>query len=118
MGSRLSLLPGVIVMSQGPSFQVNAGTSFRFLLSKGRDSYQAFQIGLWSRISNKIQTGVLNDAAIISTRFDYDSFSIGFSYDINVSPLKAASKSHGGFEFAMVYKICGPVRRGVYCPNF
>lgn len=118
MGSRLSLLPGVIVMSQGPSFQVNAGTSFRFLLSKGRDSYQAFQVGLWSRISNKIQTGVLNDAAIISTRFDYDSFSIGFSYDINVSPLKAASKSHGGFEFAMVYKICGPVRRGVYCPNF
>lgn len=118
MGRRLSLLPGVIVMSQGPSFQVNAGTSFRFLLSKGRNTTQSFQIGLWSRISNKIQTGVLNDAAIISTRFDYDNFSIGFSYDINVSPLRAASKSQGGFEFAIVYKIDGPVRRGVYCPNF
>ena len=118
MGRRLSLLPGVIVMSQGPSFQVNAGTSFRFLLSKGRNTNQSFQLGLWSRISNKIQTGVLNDAAIISTRFDYDNFSIGFSYDINVSPLKKASKAQGGFEFALVYKICGPVRRGVYCPNF
>ena len=118
LNNRLSLLPGVIIMSQGPSFQVNAGTSFRFLLSKGRDSNQSFQIGLWSRISNKIETGVLTDAAIISTRFDYDNFSIGFSYDINVSPLKAASKYHGGFEFAMMYKICGPVRRGVYCPSF
>ncbi len=118
LNNRLSLLPGVIVMSQGPSFQINAGTSFRFLLSKGRNSNQSFQIGLWSRISNKIETGVLTDAAIISTRFDYDNFSLGFSYDINVSPLKAASKYHGGFEFALMYKICGPVRRGVYCPSF
>ncbi len=118
VSDRFGLLPGVIVMSQGPSFQVNAGTSFRFLLSRGRNAYQAFQFGLWTRISNKIETGVLNDAAILSTRFDYDSFSLGFSYDINVSPLRPASNANGGFEFALVYKICGPVRRGVYCPNF
>ncbi|MBL7794138.1 MAG: hypothetical protein JNK77_17545, partial [Saprospiraceae bacterium] len=43
---------------------------------------------------------------------------LGFSYDINVSPLRPASNSNGGFEFALQYKICGPERRGVYCPNF
>jgi type IX secretion system PorP/SprF family membrane protein len=117
MSNRFGLVPGVIVMSQGPSFQVNAGTSFKFLLGS-RQTYQAFQIGLWTRISNKIETGVLNDAAIISTRFDYENFSLGFSYDINVSPLRAASNSNGGFEFSMAYKICGLERRGVYCPNF
>lgn len=114
---RFALLPGVIMMSQGPSFEVNAGTSFRFLLGKGRTN-QSFQFGLWSRVSNKIQSGVLTDAAILSTRFDYDNFGIGFSYDINVSSLSRASNNHGGFEFALVYKICGPERRGVYCPNF
>ena len=117
MGRRFGLVPGVIVMNQGPSFQVNAGTSFKFLLGNRR-TYQAFQLGLWTRISNKIETGVLNDAAIISTRFDYENFSLGFSYDINVSPLRAASNSNGGFEFALAYKICGLERRGVYCPNF
>ncbi len=117
-GSNFGLVPGVIVMSQGPSFQVNAGTSFKFLLNRSRENYQAFQLGLWSRISNKIESGVLTDAAILSTRFDYNSFSIGFSYDVNVSPLKPASNANGGFEFALTYKICGPVRRGVYCPNF
>ncbi|MEO1714317.1 MAG: hypothetical protein AAFU60_13380, partial [Bacteroidota bacterium] len=62
--------------------------------------------------------GVLMDAMILSTRFDYDSFSLGFSYDINVSELVPASNNNGAFEFALVYKICGPTRRGVYCPRF
>ncbi|MCG8329859.1 MAG: PorP/SprF family type IX secretion system membrane protein [Chitinophagales bacterium] len=117
MGRRFGLVPGVIVMNQGPSFQVNAGTSFKFLLGNRR-TYQAFQLGLWTRISNKIETGVLNDAAIISTRFDYENFSLGFSYDINISPLRVASNANGGFEFSLAYKICGLERRGVYCPNF
>jgi type IX secretion system PorP/SprF family membrane protein len=119
MTDRFGILPGVIVMSQGPSFQVNAGTSFKFLLGTGRQpGDQSFQFGLWTRVSNKIQSGVLNDAVIASTRFDYDNFSLGFSYDINISPLRAASNANGGFELALVYKICGPSRRGVYCPSF
>ena len=118
LSDRVGLVPGIIVMSQGPSFQVNTGTSLKFLLGKTRDAYQAFQMGVWARISNKIETGVLNDAIILSTRFDYNDFSLGFSYDLNVSPLKPASNSVGGFEFALVYKICGLERRNVYCPNF
>lgn len=117
LGRRFGLVPGVLVMSQGPSFQTNAGMSFKFLLGDLR-SNQSFQFGIWSRISNKIETGVLNDAAILSTRFDYDQFSIGFSYDINVSPLRTASNYNGSFEFALQYKVCGKERRGVYCPNF
>ncbi len=126
VGDRFGLVPGVIAMRQGPSFQVNAGTSFKFLLGS-RQEYQAFQIGLWTRLGNKFQpaeegaseqVGILSDAAIISTRFDYESFSLGFSYDVNISPLKTASNNNGGFELALVYKICGQARRGVYCPNF
>lgn len=116
--SRVGFVPGVIAMWQGPSFQVNTGTSLKFLLAGNRRTYQAFQIGIWGRISNKINTGVLMDAAILSTRFDYNNFSLGFSYDINVSDLVPASNNNGAFEFSLVYKICGPERRGVYCPRF
>ena len=47
-----------------------------------------------------------------------EQFNIGFSYDINTSTLRTASNGNGAFEFSLVYKICGPERRGVYCPNF
>lgn len=112
----IGILPGVIVMSQGPSFQVNAGTSFRFRMGRSAQSVQSFQLGAWARIANKVPEGILTDAIILSTRFDYDNFTLGFSYDINVSPLRPASNGVGGFEFALQYKICGPQNRGVYCP--
>lgn len=116
--SKFGLVPGVVTFLQGPSFQVNAGTSFKFLLGNSRRYHQAFQFGIWGRVANKLQSSKLLDALILSTRFDYEQFNIGFSYDINTSSLNTASNGNGAFEFSMVYKICGPERRGVYCPNF
>ena len=118
VGKRFGLIPGVVTFFQGPSFQVNAGNSFKFLLGNSRRYHQAFQIGAWARVANKLESGKLVDAFILSTRFDYEQFTIGFSYDINTSSLYTASNGNGAFEFSLVYKICGPERRGVYCPNF
>ncbi len=91
------------------------------MLGNGRgnfSNYQAFYLGSWVRLSNKVETGILTDALILSTRFDYNQFSLGFSYDVNVSALQPASSNNGAFEFALVYKFCNNERRGVYCPNF
>ena len=118
INNTVGLLPGVILMRQGPLMQVNAGTSLRFSLGQGADAGQAFQVGLWSRIANKLDTGVLQDALIVSTRFDFNNFSLGFSYDVNMSQLKPATNSQGSFEFGLVYKVCGKVSRGIYCPDF
>ncbi len=118
IAQKTSLVPGIVTFLQGPSFQVNAGTSFKFLLGNSRRYNQAFQLGGWARISNKLDKGKLMDAFILSTRFDYEQFTIGFSYDINTSSLRTASNGNGAFEFSLLYKICGPERRGVYCPNF
>jgi len=115
---RIGLVPGVVALFQGPSFELNTGTSLKFLLGKSRRTGQAFQIGAWMRLANHFQDSFTADAVILSTRFDYEQFSIGFSYDVNVSDLKVASNSNGAFEFALVYKICGPEQRNVYCPNF
>ena len=118
IAEKLGLVPGVIALFQGPSFELNTGTSLKFLLGKSKRLHQAFQIGAWFRISNHFQESITGDALILSTKFDYDQFSIGFSYDVNVSALKPASNSNGAFEFSMIYKLCGPETRNVYCPNF
>ena len=118
IGDRTGVIPGVIVMKQGPSFELNAGTSLKWLLGGSRSVYQAFQLGGWVRLADRYDQGILTDAAILSTRFDYNNFSLGFSYDINVSELSGASNGNGAFEFALVYKVCGQERRNVYCPNF
>ena len=117
-GQKFGLLPGVVTFFQGPSWQLNVGNSFKFLLGNSRRFNQAFQLGVWARMAHKLQDKQLMDAIILSTRFDYEQFTIGFSYDINTSNLSAATNGNGSFEFSMLYKICGPERRGVYCPNF
>ncbi len=119
----VGIVPGIVGFIQGPSFQLNPGAALKFILSsRSSFDYQAFQAGVWARIANryieKTKSGLLMDALILSTRFDYNQFSVGFSYDLNVSTLTAASNYNGGFEFALVYKICNPDNRGIYCPNF
>ncbi len=120
---RVTLLPGLITFLQGPYLQINGGTSMRFLLGSSKRSAEAIQFGAWARLGNKVGEdnkagGILMDALIFSTRFDYSQFSLGFSYDYNVSALKAATNGNGSFEFALQYKICGNERRNLYCPNF
>ncbi|MBP6184819.1 MAG: PorP/SprF family type IX secretion system membrane protein [Saprospiraceae bacterium] len=114
---RFALVPGIVTFLQGPSLEINGGTSFKFNLGNQR-LYQAFMFGTWVRLANKLDKGILADAMILSTRFEYDRFGVGFSYDLNISSLSNASNNQGGFELAAFYKICGPERRGVYCPSF
>ena len=44
------------------------------------------------------------DAIVPVVRLDVVKFGIGLSYDVNVSKLKTASQSRGGFELTMSYK--------------
>ncbi len=118
LNTRYDVLPGFVVLSQGEAFQVNSGASVRMILSKSRWDYQAAQIGVWMRIANSVDNSLLSDALIISTKFDYDQFGIGFSYDVNLSSLRPASNGNGAFEFSLIYNICRQERRNVYCPKF
>jgi len=125
VADRMGLVPNVVVLMQGPSFELNVGTNLKFLLGGSKRTNQSFQFGAYMRLSNHFDNpdpnenkSITTDAVILDVRFDYNDFTIGFSYDINVSSLRPASNSNGAFEFALIYKICGPQRRGVYCPNF
>jgi type IX secretion system PorP/SprF family membrane protein len=115
---KLSMLPGLVMFFQGEQREYNFGTSFRFNLSQSRSASQTFQAGLWYRTGRQVTSNFHSDAIIFSTRFEYDNYGIGFSYDVNVSKLAEASPANGAFEFSLNYNICGPQRRNVYCPRF
>ena len=118
MTDRTALVPNAIVMFQGKAMEITPGVSLKFILSKFRYETQSFQFGMWTRIANRVNSGILNDAIILTTRFDYNQFTIGFSYDATTSLLRKAAPTTGGYELSLMYKICGPERRNVYCPSF
>jgi len=70
-------------------------------------------LGIWTRFSN------LTDAIIPYVGLDVGSFTIGMTYDVNVSSLKSASESQGGFEISIVYiKKPADGRKTIPCPKF
>jgi len=115
---RISVLPFAVFMAQGPHREFNGGASVRFAMGPSRNTGQSWQLGAWYRLGTKVEGGLHSDAVILSTRFNYDQFSLGFSYDVTVSDFSAAGSANGAFEFSLVYQICGPENRGVYCPRF
>lgn len=122
---RMSLLPFALYMSQGPHREINVGSSVRFAMGPSRLTNQSWQLGLYFRGGTQAGPngsadggGFHSDALIISTRFNYDQFSLGLSYDATISGFSAAGPANGAFEFSLKYEICGPESRGVYCPRF
>lgn|GEM_PF-18815 len=133
LNNGISFVPGIVYFNQGPQTEINLGTAVRFTLSDSRFQQQFLQFGIWTRIADQVlldddgtggplvsgeDTNPWLDAFILYTKFDFNEFGIGFSYDINVSDLNVASNSNGAFEFSLIYKICGSETRGVYCPKF
>lgn len=61
-----------------------------------------------------------NDALIPTIKIDYKPFSMFFSYDVNVSKLKASTRGRGGFEAGVSY--IGFLPKGtinsMLCPKF
>ncbi|MEW6469941.1 MAG: PorP/SprF family type IX secretion system membrane protein [Bacteroidota bacterium] len=97
--SNTSLIPGLHIAVQGPTTLVNTGMAVKYVLQDrskytGYYSEMSVQFGGWYR---------MGDALIFSTRFDYGQFAAGFSYDMNLSGLTAASNGKGGFELLFQY---------------
>ena len=70
-------------------------------------------LGMWARFSN------LTDAIIPYVGLDIGSFTMGMTYDVNVSSLKPASQGQGGFEVSVIYiKKPSDGRKTIPCPKF
>ncbi len=70
-----------------------------------------YSLGKTSFYENKVFGGFMwrkgvkriSDAAIVNLGVKYNQYTIGFSYDINVSPLKTATDYKGAYEIALIY---------------
>ncbi|MFC1733283.1 PorP/SprF family type IX secretion system membrane protein [candidate division KSB1 bacterium] len=112
LSNKMDLLPGFMLAFQGPYTEIIYGTQIKFILDKNKYYYSAINAGIYIRH---------NDAVIALLGLDYRKFSIGLSYDVNISGLKAASNYMGGFEISAIYifnKSKNQKIKEVPCPIF
>lgn len=102
--SDLSLAPGLIYSQQGNARELLIGSLFRYQLKEeskytGLKNGAALSFGLHYRNQ---------DAVIASMLLEVSQYSLGISYDINVSGLKTASNGRGGIEIALRFITPNP----------
>jgi type IX secretion system PorP/SprF family membrane protein len=111
--SRTTFQPRVLVASQGPHFQTNAGANFRFLL--GEYGASALHLGSWVRpVRNDNGIGV--DAAVLLVGVELSNVLVGLSYDMNLKAL-GAKQRQGAFEISIAY-LGNYEGEGILCPKF
>ncbi len=105
--------------SVNSSFQSRAnammfGGAYAYNVNNSEKNPTNLYIGAWARFSNP------NDAVIPYIGLEFNSIHIGYSYDINISALKAASNSKGGNEISLIYikKPSDPDAKKLNCPRF
>jgi type IX secretion system PorP/SprF family membrane protein len=109
INDKLWIMPNYMFLFQGPSQQYNFGSLVRIKLGNSI-STSFFYVGAQFRAPL--------DAVILQARMDYKGFSVGFSYDINVSKLIPASQTVGAPELAITYTGCSRKKPHPYlCPT-
>ncbi|MBC8032611.1 MAG: PorP/SprF family type IX secretion system membrane protein [Chitinophagaceae bacterium] len=129
-----SALNPKIVFSTGIKFNVNDNNYFtlqadhsvqgNFNETIGGAMY-SYKIGAPDEPAYTLHGGAFlrwGDAFIPVVKIDYNPFSVALSYDVNVSSLKTASQSRGGFELSVSWMGFldrdNSARDKVLCPRF
>ncbi|WP_290792447.1 PorP/SprF family type IX secretion system membrane protein [Flavihumibacter sp. UBA7668] len=98
---------------QGPTDEIIGGAMYGYKIGDPEMPDYIVHLGAFMR---------LRDALIPAVKIDYNPFSIGLSYDVNVSQLKTASQGRGGFELSITYigflNRDNSTREKVFCPRF
>jgi len=105
-------IPGLLFMNQGPYLEFLFGSLFKFNKNKFTYNYMSLNAGLYYRTL---------DALVVVGGFDFKKFTVGVSYDVNLSSLTSASKARGGVELSIVYiynKNKQNTRKQIPCPIF
>ena len=96
----LMMSPRILVASQGPHFEVNAGTNFRIEVDKTYGT--SLHLGGWVRPVKNID-GFNIDAVVLMAGLEYNSVLLGFSYDLNLPTLQKYKRTANVFEISLIY---------------
>lgn len=98
---------------QGSASEIIGGALYGYKIGDPENPDYTLYGGLFMRF---------RDALIPAMKIDYNPFSIGLSYDVNISQLKTASQGRGGFELSVTYigflDRDNSSRNRVLCPRF
>ncbi len=113
-GVNSALLPRLSLLSQGPHFEINAGTNLKFFIND--DKSNAFYIGTWGRLTNQLESLGLESVTLFSG-ISFNEFLIGLSYDINTASIANDFLNKGTFELSLIL-IGSYDNDGIFCPRF
>lgn len=99
-GTNMAFEPIASYMKQGGLSEINIGMLMRYRLKSGSshtgiNSESAISFGACYRVQDALYP-------IIS--YDFSNYSIGISYDVNLSSLTPYSQSRGGFEIVLKFR--------------
>lgn len=116
LNENFSLLPGAIVMRQGPAFETDFGMNIRYSNNDRNES--ALRLGAWSRLGNRLDKGLQMDAIAFVAMLELERWMLGLSYDVTVSSLTRANDSRGAFELSLTYFHPEERKAKIVCPRF
>lgn len=99
--SNFSLMPAMYFQQQGPSSEILFGTYGRYMFKK-LSSITGFNKGSYLSLGLFYRT---MDALVVKSMFEWEDFTLGISYDVNMSTLTPASNARGGFEVFLKYGL-------------
>ncbi|MBI3501930.1 MAG: PorP/SprF family type IX secretion system membrane protein [Bacteroidetes bacterium] len=97
--TNFAVVPGFLYMGQGPSHEVLPGCYFRYMLRE-ESKFTGYVKGASIMVGTHLR---VKDAFIPSVQLEVAEYTLGISYDMNVSGLKTATSGKGGFEISLRY---------------
>jgi type IX secretion system PorP/SprF family membrane protein len=96
---KVNVVPSVMILSQGPSFEANLGASAQYIFGDQYSSKNSISFGLMARFTRPEGP----EAIIPNVRLDYYNFTVGVAYDVNVSNLSRGTSTVGAIEVGVQY---------------
>lgn len=94
ISQKIDVLPVFWMQWQGPHREFVFGGGARYHISQELGKEMSIQTSALYR---------LNDAVIWRLAFQYNQFTVGLSYDINISGFVPATRYNGGYELSLLY---------------
>jgi len=98
--SKLGIVPNAMFFMQGPNKEINIGSDFKYYIKEsskytGYFDETSVSLGAYYRTGDSFNT---------TFYLNHAGFSLGLSYDFNMSGLSPATGGLGGMEFALRYR--------------
>lgn len=115
LSNRYQISPRLMILSQGPQFQINGGANLRIRIDEFNST--AIYVGAWTRFANDALNTTINDSVIAMVGLEVNGFLLGMSYDLNTEAISTYNARQGTFELSLAY-LGEYDNESILCPQF